>query len=72
METDAKMETKELIKELMFGVAPISAGVYLFEKNIIVSFLLLLFGCIIIGILVWNYLQREKAMRSSYGYGYLR
>lgn len=66
------METKELIKELMFGVAPIGAGVYLFEKNILVSSLLLLFGCIVISILVWNYLEREKAMRSSYGFGYLK
>ena len=66
------METKELIKELTFGVAPIGAGVYLFEKNILVSVLLLIFGCVIIGILVDNYLKREKALRRHCGYGYLK
>lgn len=66
------METKELIKELTFGVAPIGAGVYLFDKNILVSVTLLLFGCIIIAILVDNYLKREKVLRSMCGYGYLK
>lgn len=70
------METKELIKELMFGVAPIGAGVYLFDKtsiiNILISILLLVYGCIIIGVLVNNYLKREKVMRRHCGYGYLK
>ncbi len=66
------METKELIKELTLGITPIGAGVYLFDKNILVSLSLLLFGCVIIGILVDNYLKREKAMRSHCGLGYLK
>jgi len=70
------MEIKGLIKELMFGVAPIGAGVYLFDETnlikMIVSITLLIFGCIIISILVWNFIKREKAMRSAYGFGYLK
>lgn len=63
---------KEFIKELLFGVAPLAAGVYLFDKNILVSILLLIFGCVIICILVWNFVEREKALRRTYGYGYLK
>lgn len=70
------MEIQQLIKDLLFGIAPITAGVYLFDKdspiNIFISILLLIFGCVIIGILVWNYIEREKAMRSSFGFGYLK
>ncbi len=66
------MEIQQLIKELTFGVAPIGAGVYLFEKNILISSLLLLFGCVLLGVLVDNYLKREKVMRSMCGYGYLK
>ena len=62
----------ELIQELTFGVAPISAGCYLFDKNQIISIILLVFGCILLSVLVGNYLEREKAMRSAIGYGYLR
>ena len=59
-------------KELIFGMGPLSAGIYLFEKNMLISILLLIFGCIIIGVLVNNYLEREKVMRRHAGYGYLR
>ena len=63
---------KEVIKELIFGVAPLGAGVYLFEKNLIISVLLIIFGCVVISILVWNFIEREKALRRTYGYGYLK
>jgi len=70
------MNTQELIKELIWGVAPIGAGVYLFDKsssiNLIISIPLLIFGCVIIGILVSNFLRREKVMRSHCGYAYLK
>ncbi|PIN86606.1 hypothetical protein COV19_03755 [Candidatus Woesearchaeota archaeon CG10_big_fil_rev_8_21_14_0_10_44_13] len=66
------MIDKELIKEIIFGVAPIGAGCYLYNQNKVLSILLLFFGCVIIGFIVWNYLEREKAMRSHIGYGHLR
>lgn len=66
------MELIDLVKDFIFGVAPISAGVYLFDKNMYISSFLLFFGCVIIGILVWNYIEREKALRRTYGYGYLK
>lgn len=62
----------DLIKELLFGVAPLGAGVYLFDKNILVSILLMIFGCVIICILVWNFIEREKVLRRHCGYGHLK
>lgn len=61
-----------IIKDLVLGVPPFAAGVLLYEKSPILSVSLLIFGGIIMVFLLNNYLEREKMLRSTYGYGYLR
>ena len=60
-----EISLSSLIKELLYGVAPLGAGVYLFTLGtslaIFISVLLISFGCVLMGILVSNFLKREKA-----------
>lgn len=61
-----------IIKDLVLGVPPFAAGVILYDKSPLVSVPLLIFGCVITMFLLHNYLEREKMLRRTYGYGYLK
>lgn len=65
------MGIKEIAEEIILGGGPIGAGVVMYDKNIFLSIILILFGMGIIYFFTFNFLKREKVMRSAYGYGYL-